>query len=73
MEYRAVTAQWHADRRAKRPKKAKLVQNRALRQYVQERLSGRIATPAGRTVRGPAFSWNGRRHGRRKDRRWAKS
>ncbi len=36
--YRAITAQWHADRRAKRPKVAKLAANPRLRDYVQDRL-----------------------------------
>ena len=40
-DYRASTAQWHAERSARRPKEAKLVQNPALRHYVQERLAGR--------------------------------
>ena len=40
LEYRATTAQWHADRRAKRPKVAKLAGNHALRGYVQDRLAG---------------------------------
>ena len=42
-EYRASTAQWHAERKAKRPKVAKLAANTELRQYVQERLAGAIA------------------------------
>jgi IS30 family transposase len=73
LEYRATTAQWHADRRARRPKPAKLATNEKLRRYVQERLSGTVATPAGVSVAGPNVSWIGRRHGRRKDRRWASS
>ncbi len=40
LEYRATVAQWHADERAKRPKPSKLVQNEALRRYVEERLPG---------------------------------
>jgi IS30 family transposase len=72
-EYRATTAQWHADRRAKRPKVAKLGVNAPLRQYVQDRLSGVIAAPDGTAVPGPDVRWIGRRHGPRKDRRWAKS
>ena len=40
LEYKASTAQWHAERRARRPKVAKLATNDALRDYVQERLSG---------------------------------
>src|ERR671937_878117 len=38
--YRATTAQWHAERRASRPKVAKLAANERLRSYVQERLAG---------------------------------
>jgi IS30 family transposase len=70
MEYRATTAQWHADRRARRPKVAKLAANDTLREYVQDRLAGVIATPDGTAVPGPDVRWIGRRHGRRKDRRW---
>jgi IS30 family transposase len=72
-EYLATTAQWHADRRAKRPKVAKLAANDALREYVQERLAGMVTAPDGMVIRGPAVPWVGRRHGRRKDRRWATS
>jgi transposase, IS30 family len=71
MEYRATTAQWHADRRARRPKVAKLAANDTLRNYVQDRLAGVVATPDGTAVPGPEVRWIGRRHGRRKDRRWA--
>src|SRR5258708_3313609 len=42
VDYRALTAQWHADRRARRPKVAKLAVNDALRQYVQTRLAGAV-------------------------------
>jgi len=73
LEYRATTAQWHADRRARRPKVAKLAANGALRRYVQDRLSGTITAPDGVAVPGPAVRWIGRRHGRRQDRRWATS
>ena len=73
LEYRASTAQWHADRRARRPKAAKLAVNAELRRYVQNRLSGAVERPDGRAVDGPEVAWIGRRHGRRKDRRWAKS
>jgi IS30 family transposase len=69
--YRATTAQWHADRRARRPKVAKLAANDALRDYVQERLAGLVTSADGMAIRGPAVPWTGRRHGRRKDRRWA--
>src|ERR687895_1292045 len=40
LEYRATTAQWHAEPRARRPKPAKLAVNPGLRRYVQDRLSG---------------------------------
>jgi IS30 family transposase len=73
LEYRATTAQWHADRRARRPKVAKLAASDALRAYVQDRLAGLIARPDGTPVRGPQVRWIGRRHGRRTDRRWAKA
>src|SRR5215204_4745190 len=73
LEYRATTAQWHADRRARRPKTAKLAANPRLRRYVQERLAGVIAAPDGTAVPGPAVRWIGRRHGRRQHRRWASS
>src|SRR4051795_10776381 len=70
LEYRATTAQWHADRSARRPKPAKLARNAALRAYVQERLAGRVAARGGATLPGPAVPWKGRRHGPRQDRRW---
>ncbi len=73
LEYRATTAQWHADMRARRPKPAKLAVNPQLRRYVQDRLSGAVQRPDGITVDGPQVKWIGRRHGRRKDRRWARS
>jgi IS30 family transposase len=73
LEYRATTAQWHADRRARRPKAAKLATNEPLRRYVQERLAGTVTTAGGAGVAGPGVRWIGRRHGRRKDRRWASS
>jgi IS30 family transposase len=71
--YRATTAQWHAERRASRPKVSKLAANDTLREYVQDRLAGSIARPAGELVPGPEVRFIGRRHGRRADRRWAKS
>ena len=73
LEYRATTAQWHADRRAKRPKLAKLATNGELRQYVQDRLGGLIRALDGAALAGPDVRWIGRRHGRRQDRRRAAS
>ncbi len=55
------------------PGPAKLAANDRLREYVQERLSGIVTGPDGTTVPGPAVAWIGRRHGPRKDRRWASS
>jgi IS30 family transposase len=71
--YRATTAQWHAERRASRPKVSKLAASEALRNYVQDRLAGTVARPDGAPVAGPEVRWVGRRHGRRMDRRWARS
>jgi hypothetical protein len=68
-EYRASTAQTHADRRARRPKPAKLAVNPELRRHVQDRLAGEVQRPDG-SVAGPLVGWRGRRHGPRKDRRW---
>src|SRR5438876_4489216 len=62
--YRATTAQWHAERRASRPKVSKLATNDALRTYVQDRLAGAIARPTGELVPGPDVRWIGRRPGR---------
>jgi IS30 family transposase len=72
-EYRATVAQWHADRAARRPKCAKLVNNPTLRTYVQERLSGKILSVAGRAIQGPQVAWTGRRRGPRQHRRWARA
>ena len=71
LEYWATTAQWHAERTGRRPKPAKLATNALLRKYVQDRLAGVIVLPSGVAVPGPAVSWKGRRHGPRKNRRWA--
>lgn len=70
-DYRAIAAQWHADRAAKRPKASKLALNPALRDYVQERLSGLIATPDGIAFNGPVVVWKGRRAVHRQSRRWS--
>ena len=73
LDYRASTAQWHAERRARRPKIARLAADERLRAYVQDRLAGTITRPDGAAVPGPDVRWIGRRHGRRADRRWAAS
>src|SRR4051794_1702068 len=71
LAYRATTAQWHADRSARRPKAAKLAINAPLRRSVQDRLAGLVVAPNRAAVHGPVVPWKGRRHGRRQDRRWA--
>ena len=73
LAYRATTAQWHAERAARRPKPAKLAQNAILRAYVEDRLAGVVVAPNGAPVPGPAVPWKGRRHGPRQDRRWAQA
>lgn len=70
LDYRATTAQWHAERAPRRPKQAKLAANAALRTYVQDRLGGAIIAPNGAALPGPAVLWKGRRHGPRQHRRW---
>ena len=69
-EYRATTAQWHADRAARRPRASKLAGNEALRRYVEDRLAGRIARADGTEVPGPQVAWTKRRSVRRQHRRW---
>lgn len=73
LEYRATTAQWHAARSGRRPKAATLAQNAALRAYVEDRLAGVVTASSGAFVPGPFAPWKGRRHGKRKDRRWARA
>jgi IS30 family transposase len=71
LEYKASIAQWHAERRARRPKLAKLAGNERLRQYVQDRLSGAVCDAAGRALGPPGPGWKGRNKPHRGDRRWA--
>ena len=71
LDYRASVAQWKADLVAQRPKIAKLVANPALHDYVQQRLSGKVHHPNGKTVTGPTTpQWKGRGKPHRKDRPW---
>ena len=51
----------------------RLATNEALRRYVQDRLAGRISAPDGTVIEGPRVVWNGRRHGPRQHRRWARA
>src|SRR3954469_2612981 len=71
LEYRASVAQWKAERTARRPKTAKLVENEQLRDYVQDRLGGQGRRPGGAAAPGPAAAGKGRNKPRRQDRRWA--
>jgi hypothetical protein len=68
LHYRAVVAQWKAERQTCRPKVSKLAANERLREYVQDRLSGAVTALDGTPI-GPEVRWIGRRHGRRQDRR----
>ena len=72
LEYRASVAQWKAELVARRPKTAKLAADDRLREYVQDRLAGKVRRPDGTAVAGPAVRpWKGRNKPRRQDRRWA--
>ncbi|WP_079026624.1 IS30 family transposase [Embleya scabrispora] len=71
LDYRASVAQWKAELVARRPKTAKLAGNERLREYVQDRLSGRVHRPDGTPVPGPGTArWKGRNKPHRQDRRW---
>jgi IS30 family transposase len=72
LEYKASTAQWHAERRARRPKVAKMVSDAVLRAYVQERLSGAIEGPDGQALGPPGRKWNGKNKPHRGDRQWVR-
>lgn len=74
LTYKASTAQWHAERRARRPKVAKLVSNDRLRRYVQDKLAGVVRGPDGQVVSGPASGhWKGRNKPHRGDRDWVQA
>ena len=72
LEYKATIAQWHAERRAKRPKPAKLATDERLRDYVQDRLSGRVHTTGGQMLGPEGPKWAGKNKPHRGDRRWVK-
>ena len=74
IEYRASVAQWKADLAARRPKTPKLVANKQLHGYVQERLAGKISSPDGTVVDGPpAPRWTGNNKPHRQHRAWTKA
>lgn len=68
LEYKPSIAQWHAERRARRPKVAKLIENDRLREYVQDRLAGAVRAPDGREVGPDVVVRKGRGKPHRKDR-----
>ncbi len=70
LEYKPSIAQWHAERRARRPKVAKLVENARLREYVQARLAGTVHTPDNREVGPDVVVRKGRGKPHRQDRPW---
>lgn len=71
LEYRASVAQWKAELVAKRPRPAKLATNTRLRDYVQERLAGRVKDATGNEIEGPAQApFSGRNKPHRGDRKW---
>ena len=69
LDYKATTAQWHAERRARRPKIAKRATDDRLRQYVQDRLSGAVHAPDGTVLGPPGPKLQGRNKPHRGDRR----
>ncbi len=73
LDYRASVAQWKAELMARRPKPAKLVGNARLREYVQDRLAGKIHDAQGHEISGPReASFKGRNKPHRSDRKWVK-
>jgi transposase len=73
LDYKPSIAQWHAERRARRPKLAKLATNERLHAYVQDRLAGLVETPDGHVVGPEGPVWKGRNKPHRKDRRWVQA
>ncbi|ESY59952.1 transcriptional regulator [Mesorhizobium sp. LNHC232B00] len=71
LDYRASAAQWHADRASRRPRPGKLAVNPALREYVEERLAGKVTNPHGASFEGPKVVWKKRRAVHRQSRRWS--
>jgi IS30 family transposase len=70
LNYKASIAQWHAERRGRRPKVAKFAENDRLREYVQDRLSGVVAARDGRTLGPRKPPWKGKGKPHRGDRQW---
>src|SRR4051812_24829290 len=64
LDYRATTAQWHADRSARRLQAAKLAINEPPRRDGEDRVRGGHAAPHRGAGPGPGGTWKGRRHRR---------
>ena len=74
LDYRASVAHWKAELFARRPKAAKLAENERLRDYVEDRLSGKITLPNEQAVAAPVErQWKGLNKPHRQDRRWVKA
>jgi IS30 family transposase len=70
LDDKASTAQWHAERRARRPKTAKLITNARLRDYVNDKLSGHVKSVGGERLGPVGPVWDGKNTPRREDRAW---
>lgn len=73
LEYKASTAQRHAQRRARRPKTAKLVTHDALGTYVQDKLSGSIFSADGTRFGPVGPAWDGKNKPHCGDREWERA
>ena len=73
LEYRPSVAHWKSEFFARRPKPARLTGDQRLRDYVEERLAGKVTLADGSPVAGPRVPFTGRKHGPRKSRRWGKA
>ena len=74
LQYRATTAQWHADRRASRPKVAKLAGEQQTAP-ICAKTDSQASSPqlTGSVCLDQLCAGSGRRHGHRQTRRWASS
>lgn len=72
LDYKASTAQWHAERRAWRPKTAKLITNECLRDYVNDKLSGHVRSGGGERFGPVGPVWDGKNKPHREDREWVR-
>jgi IS30 family transposase len=62
---------WTIDRAPRRPRAGKLASNPLLRQYVEERLVGKVVNGGGTAFDGPTVIWKKRRAVHRQSRRWS--